>query len=166
MAKYLSRRIVTTPLSRLTPDRYNFLGLSQAEPNLGDPLNGFSIPVGAQYFLVGIPGDNLRYWTPVPPGVLELGISVFDEGNLVGVAGSITKLNFIGPGVSVGATVIPGLGIATITISPASIDTAEDYGNVTVSVVINPYSIPGLPIFGVPIVSIYGGIYIIIRDSF
>ena len=120
MPKYLSRRVVTTPLSRLTPDRYNFLGLSQAEPNLGDPSNGFSIPIGAQYFLIGIPGDNLRYWTPVPPGVLELGISVFDEGNLVGVAGSITKLNFIGPGVSVGATVIPGLGIATITITPAA----------------------------------------------
>ena len=37
MPKYLSGRVKRTPQYKLTDDRYNFLGLEQTEPNLGDP---------------------------------------------------------------------------------------------------------------------------------
>lgn len=101
MAKYLSRRVVRTPQSRLTADRYQYLGLNQAEPNLGDPP-GSELPVGTQYMLVSLaehPGE--RYWVTIPPGQIELGITVRDEGNIIGGnagIGSITQLNFVGPG--------------------------------------------------------------------
>ena len=112
MAKYLSRRVVRTPQSRLTPDRYQFLGLNQAEPNLGDPP-GDELPIGPQYMLVsvdGYPGE--RYWVTIPPGQIELGITVRDEGEIIGGLagiGSITQLNFVGRGVSVTGVVEPGI---------------------------------------------------------
>ena len=37
MPKYLSGRAKRTPQNRLTDDRYQYLGLEQAEPNIGDP---------------------------------------------------------------------------------------------------------------------------------
>jgi hypothetical protein len=37
MAKYLSGRSKITPQSELRDDRYQYLGVNQAEPNLGDP---------------------------------------------------------------------------------------------------------------------------------
>ena len=37
MPKYLSGRVKRTPQGSLTTDRYQYLGLDQAEPNLGDP---------------------------------------------------------------------------------------------------------------------------------
>ena len=91
MAKYLSRRVIRTPQSRLTSDRYQYLGLEQAEPNLGDPP-GSSPPVGVQYVLVSVDTNpGARYWTPLPAGTTEKGITVRDEGNIVGSAGSITQ---------------------------------------------------------------------------
>lgn len=38
MSKLVSGRVKKTPQSGLTSDRYEFLGLEQAEPDLGDPL--------------------------------------------------------------------------------------------------------------------------------
>ena len=88
MARYLSRRVARTPQSRLTPDRYQFLGLNQSEPNLGDPP-GDSLPIGSQYMLISLlehPGE--RYWVAVPPGLIELGITVRDQDNIIsGYAG-------------------------------------------------------------------------------
>ena len=50
MPKYISGRVKRTPQSKLTDDRYTYLGLEQAEPNLGDPtLSLPSVPVGQQY---------------------------------------------------------------------------------------------------------------------
>ena len=40
MAKLVSGRVKRTPQSGITSDRYEFLGLEQAEPDLGDPLVG------------------------------------------------------------------------------------------------------------------------------
>ena len=49
MAKYLSGRSKRTPQSGLTSDRYLYLDVSQAEPNLGDPVEpGPVLPVGQQ----------------------------------------------------------------------------------------------------------------------
>ena len=47
MAKYNSGRERKFNASGLTTDRYQFLGLEQAEPDLGDPLVGVS-SVGAK----------------------------------------------------------------------------------------------------------------------
>ena len=124
MAKYLSRRVIKTPQSRLTSDRYQYLGLNQAEPNLGDPP-GDSPPIGQQYILVAVDTDpGRRYWQQLPPGVLDRGITVRDEGTVVGLAGSITQLNFVGAGVTVVPVVPGGAGIATVIIT-ASIQANE-----------------------------------------
>ena len=40
MAKYLSGRVKRDPQSALSADRYKYLDLKEAEPDLGDPLVG------------------------------------------------------------------------------------------------------------------------------
>jgi len=120
MPKYLSGRVKRTPQNRLTDDRYQYLGLEQAEPNLGDSPSASGtpgIPAGVQYQLVSVlsnPGE--RYWTPVGGGLIPGAISVYDEGSLVGSVSSITQLNFVGNSIEADAV---ALGIAaTITVSP------------------------------------------------
>ena len=120
MPKYLSGRVKRTPQSRLTDDRYQYLGLDQAEPNIGDPPTASGtpgIPAGTQYQMVSVlsnPGE--RYWTPVGGGLIPGSISVYDEGSLVGSVSSITQLNFVGNSIAANAV---ALGIAaTITVSP------------------------------------------------
>ena len=120
MTKYLSNRVKRTPQSALSTDRYQYLGLNQAEPNLGDPILVYPpIPVGDQYQLITVLNDPIpgsRYWIPTGGGLIPGTISVYDEGYLVGSSSSITQLNFVGTAVS--AQAVP-LGIAaTITISP------------------------------------------------
>ena len=120
MPKYLSGRVKRTPQNRLSDDRYQYLGLDQAEPNMGDPptVSGTpGIPVGQQYQLVSVlsnPGE--RYWKPVGGGLIPGSISVYDEGSLVGSISSITQLDFVGNAIEVNAV---ALGItATITVKP------------------------------------------------
>ena len=121
MPKYLSGKVRRTPLSGLSSDRYRYLELNQAEPNLGDPLVGPSsiganpIKSGNQYIIVavdGYPGE--RFWIPNQGGLIPGSISVFDEGNLVGTLSSITQLNFKGAAVTASAS-LTGVA-ATITI--------------------------------------------------
>jgi hypothetical protein len=120
MTKYLSGRVPRTPQTALTTDRYGtnaFLGLNQAEPNLGDPSASLiTIPAGQQYqvvSVVGYPGE--RYWVPTS-GLIPGSISVFEESVLVGSLSSITQLNFIGN--SITATAVTYGIIATITVAP------------------------------------------------
>ena len=121
MPKYLSGRVKRTPQDELSVDRYRYLALDQAEPNLGDPPSGGSsgIPAGDQYQIISILGDDNtqnRYWVPVQGGLIPGAITVLEEGTIVGSASSITRLNFVGVGV--GVTAVP-LGIAaTVTIVP------------------------------------------------
>lgn len=64
MAKIISGRVKKTPQSGITSDRYEFLGLEQAEPDLGDPLIGPSAvsanpaPPGDQYVLLNVGGQT------------------------------------------------------------------------------------------------------------
>ena len=64
MGKLVSGRIKKLPQSGITSDRYEFLGLEQAEPDLGDPLVGPSsvvgnpAPPGTQYVLLNIEGQT------------------------------------------------------------------------------------------------------------
>ena len=104
MAKYLSGRVQRIPQSGLTSDRYSYLSLDQAEPNLGDPaVPGVTLPAGVQYQMVSVlnhPGE--RYWIPVGGGLIPGSISVYNEGFLVppGGVSSITQLNFVGAAIS------------------------------------------------------------------
>ena len=121
MPKYLSGRATRTPQSGITSDRYEFIGLEQTEPNLGDPIApGAVTPSGQQYQLVAIesnPGE--RYWVPIGGGIIPGSISVFNENSLVGGSNSTTQLNFVGNAINATGTVGPPAGVAvTVTVSP------------------------------------------------
>jgi len=64
-----SKRVKKLARTGITSDRYQFLGLNQAEPDLGDPLVGVSsivnkpIPAGDQYMVAAVDGyAGERYW--------------------------------------------------------------------------------------------------------
>jgi len=120
MPKYLSGRVKRTPQDKLSDDRYRYLDLSQAEPNIGDPPTASGtpgIPAGQQYQMVSVlsnPGE--RYWVPVGGGLIPGSISVYDEGSLVGSVSSITQLNFVGNAIEADAVLLGT--ISTITVSP------------------------------------------------
>ena len=124
MPKYISGRVKRTPQSKLTDDRYTYLGLEQAEPNLGDPtLSLPSVPVGQQYEMVSFvdhPGE--RYWVVKSGGIIPGSISLYDEGILVGTADSITQVDFRGNAINVVADpYVDGVssGVAgTVTVRP------------------------------------------------
>jgi hypothetical protein len=146
MAKYLSRRIKKTPQTGITSDRYQFLGLAQAEPDLGDPIVGPSsfianpLPIdGNQYVLASYdnqPGS--RYWVPAPNiQKIELvpgSFTVFNNGVQVGLANSFDKFNFVGVAVTVdpvGVNPDSQTGIATVRIQVIDVIAPGD-----------PYEIP------------------------
>ena len=126
MPKYLSGRTKRRSQDKLSEDRYRYLGLDQAEPNLADPDTSPPVPAGAQFQLVAVPGfPGKRYWVPIGGGLIAGAISVFDEGTIVGSANSITQLNFVGAAVTANVSVQspsghPGIA-ATISINPVSI---------------------------------------------
>lgn len=130
MPKYLSGRVKRTPQNRLSDDRYQYLGLDQAEPNIGDPPTASgspNIPAGQQYQVVSVisnPGE--RYWVPIQGGLIPGSISIFEEGSLVGSLSSVTQLDFRGNSLTAVATpfvsgVSPG-NIATITAAPPGLN--------------------------------------------
>ena len=112
---FLSKRVKKKVTSGLTSDRYQFLGLDQAEPDLGDPLIGPS-SIGAKpytgnvsnlYILVADnTGTGNRYWTQqsniISGGVVTPGsVTIRNKGSIVGSVNQITDLNFVGSGVTV-----------------------------------------------------------------
>ena len=106
MPKYLSGRVKRDPQDRLDPERYKYLGLASAEPNLGDPSTSPPVPAGEQYQLITVPSrPGERFWVPTGGGLIPGAISVYDEGTLVGVSNSITQFDFRGAAVE--ATVDP-----------------------------------------------------------
>jgi len=110
MPKYLSGRVKRTPQGALTTDRYQYLGLDQAEPNLGDPPELDAIPSGTKYQIVSLidrPGE--RFWQEVGGGLIPGTITVRDEGLVIprtdvnpnlGIS-SISDINFVGAAVTV-----------------------------------------------------------------
>ena len=129
---FLSKRVKKKSQTGLTTDRYEFLGLDQAEPDLGDPLVGFSsiganpVPVtGTQYVLTAYQNQiGKRYWTAaaniVGSGLVPGSFTVFDNDIQVGAANSFNRFNFVGNGVSVdpvGAGLSVQTGVATIRIA-------------------------------------------------
>jgi hypothetical protein len=68
---FLSKRVKRKDQSGITSDRYQFLGLEQAEPDLGDPLvgpssigvNPYTGAIENAYILVAdTSGSGKRYW--------------------------------------------------------------------------------------------------------
>jgi len=113
MSKLVSGRVKKTPQSGITSDRYQFLGLDQAEPDLGDPLIGPSSIGSNPYagaiddlYLVSSDGSGNRYWISQPDaisgGIVTPGsITVRDTGVIVGSVNQVTDINFVGTGVTV-----------------------------------------------------------------
>jgi hypothetical protein len=121
MPKYISGRSKLTPQSELRSDRYRYLSIENAEPNLGDPLVGVSsvtakpIPPGQQFIVVAVDGSEPgeRYWIPNQGGIIPGSISVFDDNVLVGALSSITQLNFVGVAITASVS-IASSNLATI----------------------------------------------------
>ena len=115
MPKYLSGRAKRVPQDQLSEDRYKYLGLDQAEPNLSDPLVSPPVPAGAQYQLVAVPGHpGKRYWVPVGGSLIPGAITIFDENSPVSAASSITQLNFVGAAVTANVSVQSPLSLIHI----------------------------------------------------
>ena len=115
--RYLSGRVKIVNNAGLHTDRHLYVSPGEVEPNLGYPGEK-SVPLSNTYYqLITIPnGDTYdRYWQQ-QPGLQPGGISVFDESTLIGVANSISKLNFVGAGVT---------AIASGTISTITIDASD-----------------------------------------
>ena len=121
MPKYLSGRSRLTLQSQLQSDRYKYLSIENAEPNLGDPLVGISsvtakpVPPGQQFIVVSVEGSTPgeRYWIPNQGGIIPGSISVFDDNVLVGALSSITQLNFVGAAITASVS-IASSNLATI----------------------------------------------------
>ena len=129
---FLSKRVKKKSQIGLTTDRYEFLGLDQAEPDLGDPLVGLSSVganpppiVGNQYVLTAYENQTgKRYWTAAAQitgsGLIPGSFTVFDNNVQVGAANSFNRFNFVGNGVSVdpvGTLPAEQTGIATVRIT-------------------------------------------------
>ena len=137
MPKYLSGRVKRTPQGSLTTDRYKFLGLDQAEPNLGDPADPLlDVPAGSQFQIVSIrenPGE--RYWVPIAGGVQPGALTVREEGTIIpnsNAISSITDFNFRGDAIFAEGFInpdgSPGTGV-TITVSAPGTDHGVIFNN-------------------------------------
>ena len=136
MPKYLSGRVKRTPQGSLTTDRYQYLGLDQAEPNLGDPANPLpNPPGGSQFQIISLreyPGQ--RFWIPLTGGIQPGSITVREEGTVVPPSGinSTTDINFKGAAITVtGYTEDngnPGTAV-TVTVAPPGDDHGVLFNN-------------------------------------
>ena len=133
---FLSKRVKKKSQIGLTTDRYEFLGLDQAEPDLGDPLVGLSSVganpppiVGNQYVLTAYENQTgKRYWTAAAQitgsGLIPGSFTVFDNNVQVGAANSFNRFNFVGNGVSVdpvSSDINLQTGIATVRITVSDV---------------------------------------------
>ena len=84
--RYLSGRSKIIGFSGLSTDRHLYVEPGQVEPNLGFPGEKSLPASGTYYKLITVPNGNTydRYWQEDTPATLVNGISIFDEGTLVG----------------------------------------------------------------------------------
>ena len=106
---------------RLDTQRYRFLDLANAEPDLGDPKIGPSseganpIKSGDQYIIVAVDGHpGERFWIQNQGGLIPGSISIFEETVLVGSLSSITQLDFRGEAIKATTATVK---TSTITLS-------------------------------------------------
>ena len=118
--RYLSGRVKITNNAGLSSDRHLYVNPSEVEPNLGF-VGEKTLPASGTYYkLVTVPNGDVydRYWQEDLPATLVNGITIFDEGNLVGTANTVSKINFVGSAVSATASGT----ISTITVSAAGLN--------------------------------------------
>ena len=125
--RYLSGRVKVSNNSGLSTTRHRYLSPSEAEPNLGF-VGEKTLPASGTYYkLVTVPNGNVydRYWQPDLPATLVNGITIFDEGNLVGTANTVSKINFVGTAVTATASGT----ISTITVSATGLNGQVQYNS-------------------------------------
>ena len=123
----VSGRVPVTDYGNLTADRYEFLGLNQAEPNLGPGLANSILALG---------NNNTRIWTNTVSllsldatgnisagNVLVGNIVVFGTGNITGVDSISASGNITGGNISVSGNVTAANFIGNIS---GNIDAAGD----------------------------------------
>ena len=133
---FLSKRVKKKSQLGLTSDRYEFLGLDQAEPDLGDPLVGPS-SVGAKpytgsisdLYVVVSSGSGQRYWskqTSVISGGLAApgNVTIRSGGNIFGDVNKINDINFVGSGVTVKSGSWAGAGSSAVDVQITVTDLA------------------------------------------
>ena len=140
---FLSKRVRRKDQSGITSDRYEFLGLDQAEPDLGDPIvgpssvgiNPYTGSVSDLYVLVSdSSGSGNRYWTQqaniISGGTVTPGsITIRDEGVVIGSINQITDVNFVGSGVTVTSPASwVGAGASSVDIEIAVTDVSMPSG--------------------------------------
>jgi hypothetical protein len=85
-SNYLSGRVKTTPLSELTADRYDYIGLDQVEPNFGLPISPLN---GSDCFLMTTGGTGARFFVGLGDD-----LALEDAGNnqlKIGISGEATS---------------------------------------------------------------------------
>ena len=105
MARLLSGKVKVTPYAGLSTDRYEFIQLSETEPNAGLP--------GVDGYVLASDTNGNRFWRSAPGASAINGLTIKDEGSIVGTADSVSSLNFVGNNVVATAS---GFG-ATVTVS-------------------------------------------------
>lgn len=105
MARLLSGKVKVTPYAGLSTDRYEFIQLSETEPNAG-------LPSVDGHVLASDTNGN-RFWRSAPGASAINGITVKEEGSIVGTADSVSSLNFVSGNLTATAS---GVG-ATITLT-------------------------------------------------
>ena len=103
--RFLSGKRKLAALSGLSTDRHVYLSPEETEPNLGF-VGEKTLPIRDEYYqLVTVEngGQYDRYWQVAPSGILTTGLTIFDEGGIVGTGNSISKLDFVGNIVNVTA---------------------------------------------------------------
>ena len=105
MARLLSGKVKVTPYAGLSTDRYEFIELSETEPNAGLP--------GVDGYVLASDTNGNRFWRSAPGASAINGLTIKDEGSIVGTADSVSSLDFVGNNVVATAS---GFG-ATITVS-------------------------------------------------
>ena len=136
MARLLSGRVKVTPPTGVSTDRYSYLRLEEAEPNAGLP--------GVDGYVLASDTSGNRFWRSSPGASAINGITVKDNGSVVGAANSVGSLNFVGNNVTATAS---GVG-ATITVSDA-----PTFTNLTVSGISTFQSVKDLNVTGIATIS-------------
>jgi hypothetical protein len=137
--RYNSGRVQRLPQSGITSDRYEFLGLEQAEPDLGDPIVGVSSveahPFNGSiydWYLVGSDGSGQgkRYWLPKHIVLADFtrtagSVTIRSNDTVIGFANGISDLNFKG-GISVVAPgSVAGIGNSAVDIFIENVPEAD-----------------------------------------
>jgi hypothetical protein len=87
MARLLSGRVKVTPPTGVSTDRYSYLRLEEAEPNAGLP--------GVDGYVLASDLSGNRFWRSAPGASAVNGLTIKEDGVVVGTAASVNSINFV-----------------------------------------------------------------------